>query len=110
MTPWHARLFLPVGLFAVMLCRGDCGATEGRPTDRSAAAARELRQPDAPSDRPGDQEGPEKVAKQADPDKPAGPRPDLEDLAYGDHDRLKLDLWRARSDKPTPLLVFFHGG
>lgn len=39
-----------------------------------------------------------------------GPRPDLEDFSYGSHERLKLDLWKAKSDKPTPILVFFHGG
>jgi acetyl esterase len=38
-------------------------------------------------------------------DKAAGPRPDLEDVSYG-----KLDLWKVKSDKPTPILVFFHGG
>ena len=37
-------------------------------------------------------------------------RPDLEDVAYGSHERLKLDLWKAKSDQPTPILVFFHGG
>jgi acetyl esterase/lipase len=43
-------------------------------------------------------------------DRNAGPRPDLEDVAYGDHERLKLDMWKAKSDQPTPILVFFHGG
>ncbi len=43
-------------------------------------------------------------------DKNAGPRPDVEDLSYGSHERLKLDLWKAKSDQPTPILVFFHGG
>src|SRR6185436_11784545 len=43
-------------------------------------------------------------------DKEAGPRPDLEDVAYGSHERLKLDLWKAKSEQPTPILVFFHGG
>jgi acetyl esterase/lipase len=43
-------------------------------------------------------------------DKDVGPRPDLEDVSYGSHERLKLDLWKARSDQSTPILVFFHGG
>jgi acetyl esterase len=51
-----------------------------------------------------------KAAKQKIYDKDAGPRPDLEDIAYGSHERLKLDLWKAKSDQPTPILVFFHGG
>ncbi len=36
--------------------------------------------------------------------------PDLQDVKYGPHDRNVLDLWKARSDKPTPLAVFIHGG
>jgi len=51
-----------------------------------------------------------KAAKEKTYDKDAGPRPDLEDVAYARHERLKLDLWKAKSDQPTPILVFFHGG
>ena len=43
-------------------------------------------------------------------DQDAGPRPDLQDVSYGSHDRLKLDLWKAKSEQPSALLVFFHGG
>ncbi len=50
------------------------------------------------------------TAKQKRYDQDAGPRPDLEDVPYGNHERLKLDLWKAKSDQPTPILVFFHGG
>jgi len=32
------------------------------------------------------------------------------DLAYGNHERNKLDFWQAKSDTPTPLLLYFHGG
>jgi acetyl esterase/lipase len=32
------------------------------------------------------------------------------DVAYGTHPRQKLDFWKAPSDKPTPLLLFIHGG
>ena len=53
---------------------------------------------------------PKKAARQKNFDKDAGPRPDLEDVSYGSHERLKLDLWKAKSSQPTPLLVFFHGG
>jgi len=38
------------------------------------------------------------------------PRPDEFNCAYGPYERNVLDLWKAASDKPTPLLVFFHGG
>ena len=63
------------------------------------------------TDTPGVKEQrPKKVAEQKEYDKDAGPRPDLEDVAYGPDERLKLDLWKAKSGQPTPILVFFHGG
>jgi acetyl esterase/lipase len=40
-------------------------------------------------------------------DKPA---PDLANAKYGPHQRNVLDLWKAKSDRPTPLVVFIHGG
>lgn len=43
---------------------------------------------------------------------PAEPRlePHRRDVRYGRHERNVLDLWFARSDRPTPLVVFYHGG
>src|SRR5204863_748197 len=38
------------------------------------------------------------------------PTPDYADVSYGEHPNDKLDLWLAKSDKPTPLVVFIHGG
>jgi acetyl esterase len=38
------------------------------------------------------------------------PKPDLANFKYGPHERNVLDLWKAKSDKPTPLVVFIHGG
>src|SRR5688572_24860827 len=31
-------------------------------------------------------------------------------VSYGTHERHVLDLWQAKADAPTPLLVFIHGG
>jgi acetyl esterase len=36
--------------------------------------------------------------------------PDLANEHYGPHERHVLDLWKAKSDKPTPLVVYIHGG
>lgn len=36
--------------------------------------------------------------------------PDVHNARYGDHDRHLLDLWRAPSNEPTPLVVYIHGG
>ncbi len=38
------------------------------------------------------------------------PAPDLAAVSYGPHARNVLDLWKAKSDKPTPLVVYIHGG
>ena len=41
---------------------------------------------------------------------PALPKPTLENVAYGTHERQVLDFYKAASGKPTPLLFFIHGG
>lgn len=38
------------------------------------------------------------------------PAPTHADVSYGPHERNKLDLWLAKSDTPTPLVVYIHGG
>jgi len=38
------------------------------------------------------------------------PAPDVKDEKYGPHERNLLDLWKAKSESPTPLVVFIHGG
>jgi acetyl esterase/lipase len=38
------------------------------------------------------------------------PPPDLANEHYGPHERHVLDLWKAKSDQPTPLVVHIHGG
>lgn len=39
-----------------------------------------------------------------------GLQPTQADVAYGTHERNKLDFWKAQSEKPTPVVVFIHGG
>lgn len=52
----------------------------------------------------------------ADPAKPAAQpaaaviEPTAANVHYGDHERQVLDLYQAKSDRPTPLLFFIHGG
>jgi len=41
---------------------------------------------------------------------PPLPNPDIYDLPYGPHPRQVLHLWKAKSEKPAPLLFFIHGG
>ncbi len=35
---------------------------------------------------------------------------DVKNEKYGPHERNVLDLWKAKSDAPTPLVIFIHGG
>jgi acetyl esterase/lipase len=37
-------------------------------------------------------------------------KPTVADLRYGPHERNVLDFYQAKSDQPTPLLFFIHGG
>ncbi|MCX8036779.1 MAG: alpha/beta hydrolase [Candidatus Sumerlaeia bacterium] len=36
--------------------------------------------------------------------------PTFANVAYGPHERNVLDFYQAKSDKPTPLVIFIHGG
>lgn len=38
------------------------------------------------------------------------PKPDIADGKYGQFDRNVFDLWKPQSKKPTPLVVYIHGG
>ena len=44
------------------------------------------------------------------PAAPPLPAPTFANVKYGEHARNVLDFWQAKSEKPTPLLVFIHGG
>jgi acetyl esterase len=47
------------------------------------------------------------------PGRPPGPplpTPDHENVPYGPHERNVLDIWLAKSDQPTPLVIYYHGG
>jgi acetyl esterase/lipase len=37
-------------------------------------------------------------------------RPTHENVKYGPHERNVMDVWLAKSDRPTPVLVSIHGG
>src|SRR6476646_59129 len=52
------------------------------------------------------------AAPQSRPTKPASATPpDMTNVAYGVDKKFNvIDLWKAKSDKPTPLVIFIHGG
>jgi acetyl esterase/lipase len=44
------------------------------------------------------------------PTSPPPPPATHSNVKYGNHERQVMDFWKAKSDKPTPLLFFIHGG
>ena len=42
--------------------------------------------------------------------RPAPPEPDHANVKYGPHVRNVFDLWLAKSEAPTPLVIYYHGG
>lgn len=42
--------------------------------------------------------------------RPARPAPDVADVKYGPHARNVFDLWLAKSERPAPLVIYYHGG
>lgn len=41
---------------------------------------------------------------------PVTPAPTHKNTVYGPHQRNVLDFWQAKSEQPTPLVLFIHGG
>jgi acetyl esterase/lipase len=41
---------------------------------------------------------------------PVNPTPTAANVRYGEHERNVFDFWQAKSDSPTPLLFYIHGG
>ena len=48
--------------------------------------------------------------KEVEPININGTTADYVNETYGDHQRNKFDIWLAKSDKPTPLVIYIHGG
>lgn len=56
--------------------------------------------------------GAKKAAPQGPPKKPAfKTSADMTGVVYGSDPKFNvIDLWQAKSDKPSPLVIFIHGG
>lgn len=51
----------------------------------------------------------QKKAEKKAPPVPSVP-PTAANVAYGTHERQVLDFWQAKSEQPTPLVLYIHGG
>ena len=85
------RTALPV--FAVLFCARFCVADPADAPKTPAAT-------------------PAAATPAATPTPPPRPQipPTLADVAYGTHPRQVFDFYKAKSDKPTPLVIYIHGG
>lgn len=50
------------------------------------------------------------AAKTTRADVGVAPAPTREDVRYGAHGRNVLDFWQAKSEGPTPVVIYIHGG
>jgi acetyl esterase/lipase len=50
------------------------------------------------------------VAQEKKKEPPARPTPTVANEKYGTHERQVIDFWKAKSDTPTPLVLYIHGG
>ncbi len=92
----------PASLFATLLLLG-----LGTPATHAAEAPAPAKP--APAAKPAKPGAPAAPAAPKAP-LPELPKPTAADVAYGDHERQVLDFYKARSDKPTPVVFFIHGG
>jgi len=84
----------------VALCFGVMG---------SSAALSQTTKADDKAAEPPKGQGVEKASAKAKA-KAERPTPTLADVPYGEHPRQVIDFYRAESDRPTPLVLFIHGG
>ncbi|MCC6353091.1 MAG: alpha/beta hydrolase [Verrucomicrobiae bacterium] len=123
------RLLARASLFAALVASAPLTAQDStpRPQGRPPAIEARLRDalerfPQADANKDGTltmeeglaflalRKGPRSGTGDANPAGAEGPAPTLSDIAYGPHDRNRLDFWRAKADGPAPLVVFIHGG
>lgn len=90
-----SRAFLLLSALGIPLS----AAEPAKPTDAKAPAT----EPAAPAT-------PARRARKPAKPLPPLPEPTQANVPYGDHERQVLDFYQAKSDTPTPLLFFIHGG
>lgn len=54
--------------------------------------------------------GSQTQAQEKKKDPPKQPDKTAANVQYGTHERQLIDFWKAKSDKPTPLVLYIHGG
>jgi acetyl esterase len=127
----NRRATLGLGILLLAILAGPLGAAPDELNSRNSEHLRRwfAKYPDADANRDGIMTSDEawkyqgglaeriRIAKQktaeavkAGQPEPERLNPDLANVRYGAHERNVFDLWRAKSDRPTPLVIFYHGG
>ncbi|MCA9065783.1 MAG: alpha/beta hydrolase, partial [Planctomycetaceae bacterium] len=107
----------PLSLFAVALLALTVSLTADE-NNKTTAALQELlrRFPDADANRDGILTQDEvrlyrdQLRRKQPPAAAKSTAPTFANVKYGTHERQVLDLYQAASDKPTPLVIYIHGG
>lgn len=76
----------------------------------SAAWPQEPSRPSPPRPRPGGRPPQGQLNRTFGENRQDAAKPTFADVAYGPHERNVLDFFQAKSERPTPLVVFIHGG
>ncbi|MCX7014104.1 MAG: alpha/beta hydrolase [Candidatus Sumerlaeota bacterium] len=97
LSMWVWRGLLPA---LIILSGATRGTAEPSASSRPAAKVQDAAVA-APASKPlADNQKPRKYERQ----------PDLANVPYGPYERDVFDLWKAKSDRPTPLVFHFHSG
>ena len=113
-----------IGIVFLLLVCPSSSYSEERTSQNDPAIKKWLKkQPQADANGDGVLTQAEAMAFRKNPDKDTGAKaakaggrdsaastPTLSNVSYGPHPRDVLDLWKAESKAPSPVLIFFHGG
>ncbi len=119
-SAWRRGALVPIALLLAVVVRGNEPAQEkGKVTDeRLQKLLKKFPEADADGDgvlTEDEARAYKKTGKGGKPAKAATTTGDRKaslhaNVSYGPHERNVLDFWPAASDRPTPVLIFFHGG
>jgi len=115
-----AFLFSVAALFVLSACAADTNVEQVRPSQEETLPSLIAESPKLPETEPAE---PPEITIEPEPPSTltqtvtvidnwtdSADNPTFEDVKYSKYDRNVLDFWKARSEVPTPVLIYFHGG
>ncbi|MCX7013160.1 MAG: alpha/beta hydrolase [Candidatus Sumerlaeota bacterium] len=101
------KTLLPAGQGIPARKAGAAGKAKGAASDSAPASSPALAAASSPA---GSTPASKRAKKTPAPAAADCPTPTFADVSYGPYERNLLDFWQAKSDAPTPVVVFIHGG